>query len=930
MAKKALGGVVRQVRTRLAAELHRDLTDRQLLERFVQQHDEAAFTALVQRHERRVHAALTRVLKDPADVEDAFQATFLVLVRKASSVRWQAGLGTWLYAVAHRVALHARSQTCSRLLHEEQAARRPESASEQPDLSWREACALVHEELDRLPDRLRLPLLLCYLEGLSRDEAAAQLGLSTTTVKGRLERGRDLLRERLTRRGITLTAGLLAALTHSPARAAAPALAAMTVAAANCPSARVATLAQGVTATMILSKLKLAVGLLLAAGLIGVLLGARSGAAPTSAAPAARADGKAPARAGKEPAREGEVVGRVLDAAGKPVGGARVSLWTGKGKTPRVVETGSDGRFRVRLGKTDLERQVKLIAQAKGHGPDWVDLRRRPAGEVILRLSEDVPIQGRVVDLEGRGVAGVSVRVQEVARAARGDLKAYLDAWEKIMRGVAIPPLVSVPPEALGVTLTTTDRQGRFRLAGFGRERKVDLAIWGRGIEQQWVTVVTRPGFKKGTGYARGPSFQLLVGPGKELVGVVKDREGRPVKGARVSCQVGQAHTDERGRFRIEGLRKQRQYFVWTGGPGYFPAMSEVKDTPGREPVRLEVEIQRGLYVEGRLRDRSTGKPVSGVVSYYVRPDNPHLKNYRFSRSVGTRPGSAGPDGKFRILTIPGPGYLAVQADRNTYTRATLEGWDGAPVEAAPHALFPHYDHAIAPIDPNEKKPASRKCEITLEPGLSASGSIVGPDGKPVTGAIVFGLTAVPDPGSRTFPRPARFGPPPPARQKGSTFTAVGLNPREPRHLVFIHPEKKLGKVARLKGDEKRPLVVKLEPLGAVCGRVCTRAGKPAADRIVTPGPPNLFAFYKDYPIELLHNDQHQPQRSGRLIRWLPGLARTDEHGKFRIDGLVGGLKYRLLVTDRPYGVGVVPSHEKEVMVESGKTKDLGDLRRFW
>src|SRR5262249_53974719 len=162
----------------------------------------------------------------------------------------------------------------------------------------------------------------------------------------------------------------------------------------------------------------------------------------------------------------------------------------------------------------------------------------------------------------------------------------------------------------------------------------------------------------------------------------------------------------------------------------------------------------------------------------------------------------------FSVLVLPGPGYLAAQADRNNYARATLPGWDGAPVEAVPHALFPHYYHAIVSIDPDEKKPASMKCDGVLSPGRTRSGTGVGPDGKPVAGAIAFGLTAIPDPGARTIPRPARFGPPPPARLKGSSFTAFGLNPKEPRHLVFIHPEKKLGKVLRLRGDEKGPLVV--------------------------------------------------------------------------------------------------------------------------
>jgi RNA polymerase sigma factor (sigma-70 family) len=930
MANQALNGAVRRVRARLAAEQHRDLSDRQLLQRFTDQHDDAAFTALVQRHQRRIYAALTRVLIDRADVEDAFQATFLVLVRKAKSVRWQAGLGTWLYTVAHQVAVRARGAAHSRQVHEGRAAGRLEPSAAPPDLSWREACAMVHEELDRLPERLRLPLLLCYIEGLSRDEAAAQLGLTATTVKGRLERGRDLLRDRLTRRGIVLTAGLLGALATSSVGAASAELLALTVAAAGCPSARVAALARGVTAMMILSKFKVAVGLLLAVGVVGLLLGARSPGAPTAAAPVARADAKpAAAAAGKEEERDVEVAGRVV-AGDKPVAGANISLWTGADKPRALAVAGADGRFRAKVGRADLKPQTKLIAQAGGRGADWVELRVRPAGDVTLTLGEDMPIEGKVVDLEGRPVVGAAVQVREVSRAAKGDLDAYLDAMQKINEGIAIPPLLSLPPEALGVGPTKTDKQGRFRLTGFGRERKVDIAIQGRGIEQQWVAAITRPGFTNRVSYIRGPSFRLLVGPGKELTGVVKEKTtGRPAAGVQVYCGIGQARTDEQGRFRIEGLRKQKEYYVWVGGKDSFNELIRVKDTPGRDPVHMQAEIQRGIYVEGTLLDRQTSKPVSGVVSAYIKSDNPHLKRYTFSQGVGFSSASAGADGKFRLLTIPGPGYLAAKAYKNQYARAVVKEWDGVALPTAPHNLFPHYDHGIVAINPDEKKPASLKCDIALERGLSKSGSMVGPDGKPVSDVIVFGLTAVPDPGGRTFPRQPAFGEPPPVRQKGSTFTAVGLNPRAPRYLVFLQPERKLAKVLRLGGDEKGPLVVKLEPLGAVAGRVLGGDGGPAAERVVTPGPNNHFAYYKEYPIDLLHNNQHQIHRTGRLVLWLPDRVETDAAGKFKIDGLIPGLKYHIQVSDRPLGQGVTSSHFVDVSVEPGKAKDLGDLKPF-
>ncbi len=146
-------------------------------------------------------------------MEDVFQATFLGLFAKPEAIRQQGSVGSWLYGVANRLAVQARDGAARRQRLERRAVRSSEADS--PDLSWREACALLHRELDRLPERYRLPLLLCYLEGQSRDQAARKLGWSMNVVRGRLERGRQLLRSRLARRGVALSAGLIAALGDS-------------------------------------------------------------------------------------------------------------------------------------------------------------------------------------------------------------------------------------------------------------------------------------------------------------------------------------------------------------------------------------------------------------------------------------------------------------------------------------------------------------------------------------------------------------------------------------------------------------------------------------------------------------------------------------------------------------------------------------------
>jgi RNA polymerase sigma factor (sigma-70 family) len=184
-------------------------SDAELLERFLTARDETAFAALVRRHGGLVLAACRRVLSDPADVEDAFQATFLILLRKAASIRRSQAVGGWLYRVAYRAALQVRTDAAHR--HELADDMEP-VARDSSDPSWREVCSLLYAELDRLPLKFRLPLILCYLDGKTRDEAAQQLGWSVGSVKGYLERGRKQLRARLERRGVALSAGLLTTL----------------------------------------------------------------------------------------------------------------------------------------------------------------------------------------------------------------------------------------------------------------------------------------------------------------------------------------------------------------------------------------------------------------------------------------------------------------------------------------------------------------------------------------------------------------------------------------------------------------------------------------------------------------------------------------------------------------------------------------------
>jgi RNA polymerase sigma factor (sigma-70 family) len=209
MATPSLSRVLSHLLTLAGADSARELSDRQLLEQFAARKDEAAFEALLRRHGRLVWSVCRNVLRHDQDAEDAFQATFLVLARRAASIRKSEALASWLHGVAYRVALKARRSAARRRSHEREA---PRSEPSQPigESAWRDLQAALDEEVQGLPERLRGPFVLCCLEGKGPSYAAAELGWKVSTVHTRVSEARQELLRRLARRGVSLSATLCA------------------------------------------------------------------------------------------------------------------------------------------------------------------------------------------------------------------------------------------------------------------------------------------------------------------------------------------------------------------------------------------------------------------------------------------------------------------------------------------------------------------------------------------------------------------------------------------------------------------------------------------------------------------------------------------------------------------------------------------------
>jgi RNA polymerase sigma factor (sigma-70 family) len=385
MAGGHIGGVLRRLRGLLGADCAGGPTDGELLRRYVLARDEGSFEALLRRHGPMVLGVCRRLLGSAQDVDDAFQATFLILIRKAPSIGDGERVANWLYGVAYRVAVRARVQAARR--HERQRMLTDVARDDSPVPGVEEAVrVLLDEEVSRLPARYREAIVCCYLEGRTQEETARLLGWPKGTVATRLNRARELLRNRLTRRGLCFSAGTLATLLpRGPAEGALPpALVATVMRSATrvlsggSPPPGAAALVAAVLREGCLRTAKVAVAGTLAVALAatGVVIGLGRGAPVAAPKPAPRV-------AEVQPMQAPAVCERPLAAAQPPADVVRVLVIVMDGGSVEIA------REYCPVSRCDCSPGFSLLAPggggepavaiATGTGQVWLRISPRPA-----------------------------------------------------------------------------------------------------------------------------------------------------------------------------------------------------------------------------------------------------------------------------------------------------------------------------------------------------------------------------------------------------------------------------------------------------------------------------------------------------------------------------------------------------------------------
>lgn len=675
-------------------------TDAQLLERFRDRGGEAAelsFTLLIERHGPMVLRTCRAILRDEQDVQDAFQAVFLVLVHKAGSLWVEDSLGPWLHAVSLRVAISARDSLIRRRTHERRATERTPQASAE-DRGNDDLAPAIHEEVGKLPDGYRRAVVLCDLEGLSHEEAARRLGWPIGTLKSRQARGRDKLRARLLRRGLapaaTGFATLLATerafasvalplrLVNSTSRIAA--LVARNQGAAGMISTTAIVLTRGVLHAMFVKRLKIAASVLFVLGSFSGattwLLRAESVAEPAhtpSSTPVAVAvappvEAPRPVEPPKDESSSRVYTVEARDlATNSPLADVKLTMKVmprnGDGpKLEATTDASGTARFTPSLAKEVWYASV--TADREGFVPlairwDYHESSPKAPDRFLFQMEKGTPIGGHVLDQHGKPVGGATI----VIRASKG----YPESPQRI---------------SLDYQSTKADAEGRwsfpnvpaqgveFRLAAYHH-----LCLEDRPF---YVPVAFKP-----ESALRDGSAVLTLERGTPILGRVVTADGKSVADAEVAYGEGRpvanrippVRTDADGRFTL-GIKPGVATSLTVQHPGFGPVRQKVR--AGAEPQPLTIALPPARTIRGRLVDRA-GKPLRGRLDLRTWRGSETLQKEILTDADGRFVWNDAPDDSvvFQAQAIGygakddvtlGPGEHTIVLDRETSVKGTV------------------------------------------------------------------------------------------------------------------------------------------------------------------------------------------------------------------------------------------------------------------
>ncbi|QDT73300.1 M56 family metallopeptidase [Lacipirellula limnantheis] len=538
------------------------------------------------------------------------------------------------------------------------------------------------------------------------------------------------------------------------------------------------------------------------------------------------------------------------------------------------------------------------------------------ASRTLKLRPESRPVRGRLVDLEGHRLPNVTVLVESLRQPDIPRLlKAFEMSWKREMNEAF--SVTSFGPGLLArselqklIPPVTTDEKGEFELRGIADDQLVELLFDADRVEARPLNVLGRemetvslPHIENYPSGAQdvfvGRDFTYAVGPSVPVEGIVTDYDtGKPVAGVlvyverlfkegsvnperlRLDTHHMRAVTDEQGRFRITGMPPGEGHvveFIPPRSEPYFPAWQDVSlSLKDGEAKRIEIQLKRGIWIEGRVTDKQSGEPFLATVDYMALRKNPHsLDKLGLEQAWVEKRYETDSDGRYRVLGLPGPGVLLVTPQVSGYPLAagaeTIDGYDasGGIIPTTPFPLRLKFSdwRLLNQIDPAADA-ISSTCDLALDADVSIPGRVVGPDGKPITDLYILGQT---DGDEWWRPRHTDYV------RATNRFEVYGYDGKGPRQLFFKNQDETLVGQYRLEGDAPEEIVVTLQPSVRVKGRLIENETNLPATR-----------YFLHSETCSLFNEKYPPEKF--RIHWLL----TDDEGRFEIKGLMAGVAYKM------------------------------------